>query len=134
MTRLVRIPNNGIAVPKTCGDEPILGTNLTATPGNLTSGDPEITLTWSAATDESGGEKDVVRYVLWRRPAGESEWGDPLLSIPSGHSTYTYTNTQIQGGSSHDYALAAQDCTPTLSSLTTALSVTAPMPTSPPGG
>ncbi len=134
MTRLVRVPNNGITVRKTCGDEPILGTSLTATPGNLTSGDPQITLTWSAATDESGGEKDVVRYVLWRRPAGGSEWGDPLLSIPSGHSSYTYTDTQIQGGSSYDYALAAQDCTPTLSSLTTALSVTAPMPTSPPGG
>jgi prepilin-type N-terminal cleavage/methylation domain-containing protein len=134
ITRLVRIPNNGVEVRKTCGDEPILGTSLTATPGNLGTGDPEITLTWNAATDESGGEKDVVRYVLWRRPAGGTEWGDPLLSIPAGNSTYTYTDTQIQGGNTYDYALAAQDCTPTLSSLTTASSVTAPMPTSPPGG
>ncbi len=133
MTRLVRIPNNGIEVRKTCGDEPILGTSLAATPGNLSTGEPEITLNWSAATDEAGGEKDVVRYVLWRRPAGGTEWGDPYLSIPAGKSSYSYTDSKLKADSTYQYALAAQDCTPTLSSLATTSSVTAPSPINPGG-
>lgn len=130
MTRLVGLPNTGITPRKTCGDEPILGTSLTATPVNLSGGEPAVQLDWSAATDETGGEHDVVRYVLYRRGSGGSEWGDPLLSIPSGNASYTYTDTQVQGGATYEYALAAQDCTPSLSSLSASGSVTAPMPAS----
>ncbi|HKK08803.1 MAG TPA: fibronectin type III domain-containing protein, partial [Gemmatimonadota bacterium] len=134
MSRLVRLPNAGVVPKKTCGDEPILGQSLTATPGNASSGDPQITLTWDAATDETGGEHDIVRYVIYRRPHAASEWGNPLLSIPSGDSTYTYVDKQLLPDSTYDYGLAAQDCTPSLSTMSTDEDVTAPLPLPPPGG
>lgn len=128
MTRMVWIPNLGIVPRKTCGDVPLLGGTLTTTPVNLPGGEPAIDLSWGVATDESTGEQDVVRYVIWRRPAGAVDWGDPLLSIPSGLASYAYTDTQVDGLATYDYALAAQDCTPSLSALTTVSAVTAPAP------
>lgn len=129
VSRLVRLPNAGVTSRRTCGDEPLLGVGLGAT-GQLTAGgDPSVELSWSQATDEAGGEEDVTRYVLYRRVAGASSgWGDPLLSIPSGNASYTYTDTQVTGGETYDYALQAQDCTPSLSSRAVATGVTVPTP------
>lgn len=116
LSRLIRLPNAGLAVKRTCGDEPILGTFLLATPGaDVTSGDPIVTLTWDQAVDEGGGEQDVTRYVIWRRLASESEFGDPYFSIPPGNAAYTYVDRAVTSGDSYVYALAVQDCTPSLS-------------------
>lgn len=125
-TRLIRMPNAGLAQKKSCGDQPLLGTTLTATPITLPSGGPAVTLTWGRATDESGGELDVVRYVIWRRVAGASDWGDGFVSVPSGLGAYTYEDQAVQSGQVLEYALAAQDCTPSLSSLSAAAPVTIP--------
>lgn len=129
VSRLVRLPNAGVTSRRTCGDEPLLGVGLDAT-GQLTAGgDPSVVLSWSQATDEGGGEEDVARYVLYRRVAGTSTgWGDPLLSIPSGNTSYTYADTQVTGGETYDYSLQAQDCTPSLSSRAVATGVTVPTP------
>ncbi len=126
ITRLIRLPNAGLASRKTCGDTPLLGTGLNATLTTLPSGERAVTLSWSAATDEFGGEKDVERYVIWRRRAAEFVFGDPYLSIPAGNPTYSYADAAVQSGESYAYALAAQDCTPTLSSQATAAWVTIP--------
>ncbi len=126
VSRLIRLPNAGLAVKRTCGDEPILGVFLVAAPGVDGNGDPIVTLTWNQAIDEAGGEEDVTRYVIWRRPAGAPEWGDPLLSIPPGQSTYTYVDGDVNSGDNLEYALAAQDCTPSLSPVTTAGPVVVP--------
>ncbi len=128
ISRLVRVPNAGIANRKTCGDEPLPATGLIATPGNTVTGDPLITLTWPQAVDEASGEKDVVRYVLWRRVNAQVQWGDPYLSIPSGNPTYVYADAAVITGDSYLYALAAQDCTPQLSALSIAGPVVAPAP------
>ena len=121
ITRLIRLPNTGMAASRSCGNRPFLNTSLLATgvaPTESTGG--HIRLGWAQATDEYTGEQDVLRYVIWRRPAGTIAWGDPLISIPPGSSTYVHRDFSAAGGQQYDYALAAQDCTPQYSDLTTA--------------
>ncbi|MEQ9398103.1 MAG: prepilin-type N-terminal cleavage/methylation domain-containing protein [Longimicrobiales bacterium] len=115
ITRFIPMPNAGFGVLSTCGSAPILGVGLLAQNVVLTSGDPAVRLSWPRAVDEAGGESDVVRYVIWRRDAGAPTWGDPYLAIPGGAPTYSYEDASVESGDSYEYALAAQDCTPTLS-------------------
>ena len=126
VTRLVRLANAGLANRRTCGSDPLLGVTLGAQVITLASGDPAVQLTWNQATDESAGENDVVRYVIWRRLISEPDWGDPYLSIPAGNPSYTYDDTAVLTGGQYLYALAAQDCTPSLSTLATAGPLTIP--------
>jgi prepilin-type N-terminal cleavage/methylation domain-containing protein len=125
LSRLIRMPNAGLAQISTCGDKPILGTALTAGPTTV-NGAPAVSLTWSAATDEAAGERDVVRYVLWRKHPADPDWGDPYLSIPAGNPTYAYQDAAVVSGETYEYALAAQDCTPSLSTVATSAAVTVP--------
>jgi prepilin-type N-terminal cleavage/methylation domain-containing protein len=125
LSRLIRMPNAGLSQRNTCGDEPFLGTPLTATLGTA-NGAPVVTLTWGQATDEAAGERDVVRYVLWRKHPADPAWGDPYLSIPSGSPTYVYQDAAVVSGDAYEYALAAQDCTPSLSTLATSGTVQVP--------
>jgi len=116
VTRLVRLPNAGLSVRRSCGDEPLLGVNITAAGTTTGLGEPAVNLTWTPATDEAGGEGDVTRYVVWRRAATNPDWGDPYLSVPAGQANYTYQDLAVATGDRYFYALAAQDCTPSLSS------------------
>ncbi len=125
-TRLIPLPNAGLAVLSTCGSVPILGVTLNAAAGTNANGDPIVQLTWNPAVDESGGEGDVVRYVLWKRNLIQSDWGDPYLAIPAGASSYTYDDAAVESGAVYDFALAAQDCTPSLSARVTSSPVVIP--------
>ena len=116
-TRLIRMPNAGLATKQTCGDAPLLGVTLAANVV-VEAEQPAVELTWEPAIDEAGGEQDVVRYVLWRRSSGTTDWGDPLVSIPAGAAAYRFVDEIVQLGAVYDYAVAAQDCTPTLSATT----------------
>ena len=124
LSRYIRLPNVGLANRQTCGDPPILGSALTAT-WNGTG----VDLTWNAAVDETAGERDVTRYVIYRRLATDLVWGDPYLSIPpAGTATYLYTDGAgaVTSGAQYVYGLAAQDCTPTNSSLSQSAQVNIP--------
>jgi hypothetical protein len=113
----IPLPNMGLKQLKICGSEPVLGAALTVTFDNA-DGENKVLLSWPKAFDESLGEKDVVRYVLWRRqisPVNE-KYGDPLTSIAAGLPTYAYTDKQsLESGATYEYRLAAQDCSPKLS-------------------
>ena len=126
ITRLVRLPNAGLATKQTCGDEPLLGLALAGKDTTLDAGDPAIVLGWGQAIDEAGGELDVVRYTIWRRPGGTADWGTPYLSIPAGQPSYSYVDAAVTSGDDYEYALAAQDCTPSLSQLATAGPIAVP--------
>lgn len=126
LSRLVDLPNTGFGVLLTCGDEPILGSPIVAAFEAQPDGEPAIRLNWNAATDEASGEGDVIRYVLWRSVDG-APWGDPFLSIPAGESLYTYLDTAVEEGTQVRYALAAQDCTPSLSPRTQSAIVVVPI-------
>lgn len=114
MTRLVWLRNAGLATLKVCGSTPIFGQILYAMP-DTDEGEPVVTLSWAPAVDEAGGESDVIRYVLWRRASSDTDWGDPFLSIPAGSAAYSHVDRNVVSGESYRYAIAAQDCTPSLS-------------------
>jgi prepilin-type N-terminal cleavage/methylation domain-containing protein len=124
LSRMIRLPNAGLVNTKTCGDPPQLGVIPTATAPFMVGTTSTVKLTWGQATDENAGEKDVERYVLWRRPAASPDWGDPLVSIPSGSATYQYVDATVTPGTQYFYALAAQDCTPSLSPMAISNSAT----------
>lgn len=117
-SRLIAMPNAGVNLMQTCGDEPIMGDTLGALVLADGVGGFYTRLTWNAAVDETAGEQDVARYVIYRQelPIG-TDWGDPFLSIPAGLATYQYDDATVVSGESYQYALAAQDCTPMLSPL-----------------
>jgi prepilin-type N-terminal cleavage/methylation domain-containing protein len=125
ISRTIRFPNAGMAVKKTCGDEPIFGSTVTAV-ATVVSGAPAVTLTWNPAVDETGGEKDVQMYVVWRKLSTDPGWGTPFLSIPAGQPSYTYTDATVVSGSTYQYQVAAQDCTPSLSASSTSAAVAVP--------
>jgi type II secretory pathway pseudopilin PulG len=122
-SRLIRLPNAGLATLRTCGEAPQLGVGLSAVAAT-SGGASVVNLTWSRAIDEYAGEKDVLRYVIWRKSDVTEPWGNPLLSIPSGQTNYTYTDASVVPGTTYYYALAAQDCTPSLSTMTSTGAVT----------
>jgi hypothetical protein len=120
------MPNAGLGVFGTCGDPPILGTPITAVVEPLPLGAGNgVRLTWNPATDETGGEQDVVRYVVYRQAGAMTpDWGDPLFSIPAGLPSYSFLDQTVEAGTSYTYALAGQDCTPSLSSIAISVIVT----------
>lgn len=124
VSRTIVLANAGVAALESCGDAPQLGVALRATP-SAPFFPPLVTLTWQPATDETGGEQDVLRYVIWKRALGSADWGPPFVSVPSGLGTYIYEDAEVAPASSYEYAIAAQDCTPSLSSRTST-SVTLP--------
>lgn len=124
LSRYIRLPNVGLSTKQTCGDPPILGTGIGAVWNPATTG---VDLTWNAAVDELSGERDVVRYVIWRKAISDSSWGDPFLSFPpSGSPSYFYTDRDVTSGSKYLYGLAAQDCTPANSNLVASAEVDIP--------
>jgi len=126
LVRFMELPNVGIASRRTCGDVPILGTTLTAAGITQLDGTRAVRLTWNPATDESGGEKDVVQYVIWRKQITDLTWGTPYLSLPAGSPTYVYDDAAVLSGATYQYQLAAADCTPSSSPTTASAPVTIP--------
>ncbi len=124
ITRLVWMPNAGLPSRKTCGDEPIFGSGTYNVAAVVVGGIRGTRITFAAATDEASGEKDVARYVIWRKVAGGADWGDPYESIPAGLTSYTYNDMDVDSLVSYQYGLAAQDCTPKLSSLRVSSAIT----------
>lgn len=125
-TRIVRMPNAGLTILRTCGDEPLLAGPLQAWAGLTVDGRPAVNLRWDPSVDEAAGERDVVRYVVWRRTLTDPDWGPPLLSLPAGQPEYIYQDATVEQGATYRYAVAAQDCTPTLSGLVTSPAVLVP--------
>lgn len=111
--RLIRLPNAGVDKARTCGSKPLLGTALVATGIDETaSTEGYIRLQWGAATDEVSGERDVLRYVIWRMESGTEPLGNPLISTAPGSSMYVFDDRTADPEKDYWYALAAQDCTP----------------------
>lgn len=88
-----------------------------------------VMVTWSKATDDGAGERDAIRYVLWRQLNGASTWGDPINTVGvAGGGSYAYKDASValNSGKTYRYAVAVQDCTPNLSGLALSSTVTIP--------
>jgi len=124
----IPLPNMGLRELKICGAAPVLGQLLTAAYDHST-GVHRVLLNWNRAFDEDQGERDVVRYVLWRRDVTDPDWSDPLTSIPAvGLAAYSYADQDLVPGTSYEYRLSAQDCTPRLSPSSLSNTVAIPGP------
>jgi type II secretory pathway pseudopilin PulG len=125
--RTVRMPNAGVATRNVCGDAP-QGTGLGATRFTQADGSPAVQLSWLPSVDETAGEGDVLRYILWKRVAPEATFTDPWVSIPAGVGSYSYVDEEVAPGQTVQYAIAVQDCTPSRSPLSASLVVVIPDP------
>jgi prepilin-type N-terminal cleavage/methylation domain-containing protein len=125
----IPLPNMGIKQLKICGSQPVFGQPL-ASVFDTVGGVDKVILNWTRAFDEGFGEKDVVRYVLWRRktnPLPAEPYGDPLTSIAAGFPAYQYVDAQnIERDVTYEYRISAQDCSPRLSTGVLASVLTTP--------
>jgi type II secretory pathway pseudopilin PulG len=86
-----------------------------------------VTLTWSASPDQNGGLESVQRYLIYRQTGGVLQT-DPAADVPAGLTTYEWHEPDFatMTAGSWQYAVIAQDCTPTNSTLTLSNSITLP--------
>ena len=80
-----------------------------------------------SSPDQDGGLESVQRYLIYRQPVGGATWGDAAADVPAGVASYEWVEPDFASmhGAWH-YAVIAQDCTPTNSTLTTSNNVTLP--------
>lgn len=113
------IVNAGMLHHDQCGDPPASVTNTAVT---YYAAPPAVQayveVSWNASPDQDTGEKDVARYMIFRRATGSSQWGSPIGSLAASRADYTYDVSADSG--SWDYGVVAQDCTPANSALTSA--------------
>ena len=121
---VVQLPLMGHVAATGCGSPPV---GMAAPTASVDPNGISVDLSWTADGDETGGERDVTRYVIWRRQVGAPSWGDPYASVPAGgQSPYTYNDRGVTSGTTYEYAIAAQDCTPSFSNPVGSNSVTLP--------
>jgi prepilin-type N-terminal cleavage/methylation domain-containing protein len=109
--RTVRIMNAGLIRASTCGDSPLSASGLVG----IALPTPSVTLTWTGSIDEAAGEKDVERYAIYRRSAAAVAFDEPIATIAVGSPLFV--DTDVKPGEAWVYGVAAQDCTPALSSM-----------------
>jgi prepilin-type N-terminal cleavage/methylation domain-containing protein len=129
-TKLINymVPMPNVARPRTsraCGRPPFFGRTVAAAWRNSPA-PAGIELTFAAAIDQGGGEDDVIRYIVWRRIVGSTSWGDPHVTIGTSGTSYTYRDPAVLSGTRYEYAVAAQDCTPNISSTSISNGVLVP--------
>jgi len=123
LRRLIRMPNAGQMQLQTCGEPPLFSSSIVANQVG-SAGAPSVEVIWSRSVDESSGEQDVVRYAIYRRNGTTGPWNEPIFSVPAGNATYIFSDASVEVGGVYQYAVAAQDCTPSMSPLRTSSPVT----------
>jgi type II secretory pathway pseudopilin PulG len=108
-TRVAVAPRNmGLTLHASCGQRPI----VPAPPSLALTPEDKAQVTWPPAFDETGGERDVRQYNLYRAESSEGPW-IPVQTLPiAGTGSYTYEDTSVEPGKAYWYGLAATDCTP----------------------
>lgn len=115
-SEVIPLLNAGLAHIAACGSPPQPAATFTATA--FAVGD-SVDLSWTPSPDESGGTKDVQSYVVYRRKQPSLVWQALYTVQTAGIPTYDEHDRGLAGaGAKYDYAVAAQDCTPALSTLT----------------
>ena len=122
---MVRIMNSGLLERTSCGQPPYPSSVPVVVSSVAGATQKFVRVTWGASTDDTGGEKDIERYAIFRKLSGAANFGDPISSIPSAlAASYTFTDVGVTAGQTYVYGIAAQDCTPSLSTVTASLAVT----------
>lgn len=123
---MVPLPNVANArQSRACGRPPL----LPSTPVVVWRSDSQfVQITVPRATDDGAGERDVIRYVLWRQLVGAATWGEPISTVAATQaaSYQVRDNGHAVRPASYRYALAVQDCTPNVSGLAISAPVVVP--------
>jgi prepilin-type N-terminal cleavage/methylation domain-containing protein len=127
-SQIIQVPNNGLPSPNVCGRSPmppntftVIQDTLAGSGGLPNVGSGNVILSWDRSPDHLNGEYDVRQYVLYRRDDTATVWTDPLMTVKA-DTTLVY-HILVGGqtpGSAYSFAVAAQDCTPSESTLLTA--------------
>jgi prepilin-type N-terminal cleavage/methylation domain-containing protein len=110
-----KLINSGMVRSTMCGDVPLPATAAVATPMPNPLAPTSVHITWSASIDQDNGEKDVERYMVFKRLVGDPDWGEPIASVAASPATYAIDDTDLHTGN-WEYAVLAQDCSPANSS------------------
>jgi prepilin-type N-terminal cleavage/methylation domain-containing protein len=126
VSEMIPITNSGLSGISGCGSAPTGPASFAATAGTNNT----VKVTWTPPT---GGESAhlVQNYVVYQRgpytTVQPTLWSAILNIAANGSATYTQKLPGLHGsGSKYDFAIATQNCTPSLSTLST---VTAVLPT-----
>jgi prepilin-type N-terminal cleavage/methylation domain-containing protein len=121
LRRLIRMPNAGQAQLRTCGEPPQFGSAISAA---QVANEHVLEVSWNQSVDEASGEQDVIRYAIYRRLGGSGPWNEPVFSLPAGNPSYIFADAAVEVGETYQYAVAAQDCTPSMSPFRSSSAVT----------
>jgi prepilin-type N-terminal cleavage/methylation domain-containing protein len=115
-----KLLNAGMSRSSVCGDKPISVTTATVAVTGW-SGPPwkpaKVTVSWNSSLDQDAGEKDVERYMIFKKQTASADWGNPIADIAASQANYTLDDTSLSSGS-WVYGVIAQDCSPANSAVT----------------
>jgi prepilin-type N-terminal cleavage/methylation domain-containing protein len=123
LTANIRVANSGLANRLTCGETPVFGRAISVAVGTTPL---TVTLTWNPAVDETGGERDIEQYAIFRKLPAASAFDEPFASIAAGLGSYTFIDSNINSGEQWVYGVAAMDCSPQLSPVAVTSTVNVP--------
>lgn len=112
-----KLLNAGMSRSTVCGDKPIAVTTATATPVGPLGHPTKVTIAWTKSLDQDAGEKDVARYMVFKKASASPDWGSPIADIAASQNNYTLDDTTMPVGT-WTYGIIAQDCSPANSAVT----------------
>ena len=124
-----KLLNAGMSRSSVCGDKPIAVTTATAAV-TANSGFPlfqptTVTISWNSSLDQDAGEKDVERYMIFKKLTSSADWGNPIADIAASQTNYTVDDNSLTSGT-WKYGVVAQDCSPANSSVTSTGAINVP--------
>ena len=121
-----KLLNVGLLNRATCGFPPLPVPSAPVATKYGTIPD-SVTLKWTASPDQNGGEMSVQRYLVYRQQVGSATWGDPATDIPAGVTNYEWKEPSFATmHGAWQWAVIAQDCSPTNSTIATSNQLTLP--------
>ncbi|MBK5187065.1 MAG: hypothetical protein JJD97_02410 [Gemmatimonadaceae bacterium] len=116
-----KLLNAGMVQSTVCGDVPLAVTTATVAVTALSLSPPfnptKVTISWNASLDQDNGEKDVARYLIYKKAVGSGDWGSPIADLAASQANYTLDDTSLPSGD-WVWGVVAQDCSPANSSVT----------------
>ncbi|MBA4070227.1 MAG: hypothetical protein C0497_00055 [Gemmatimonas sp.] len=126
MTSSVKLLNAGLLRQTTCGAAPLPARSPTATLVTDAGGAPvAVHVEWTNSLEEGAGERDVTLYFIQRRPSTGGDWVILANQPATGASGYAFDDQPPVSGT-WQYAVVAQDCSPSNSTPAVAASVVVP--------
>ncbi len=120
-----KLLNAGMSRSSVCGDLPIAVTTATATRWPFFGTPTKVKIAWNSSLDQDAGEKDVGRYMVFKKKVGSSDWGSPIADLAASQANYSLDDTSLSSGN-WVYGIIAQDCSPSNSAVTSTGPVNVP--------